>query len=734
MKNRAPAPIQITAEQLLREAKERQLEDAPRAPKQYITDREELQEYRQNKRKDFENQIRRQRHHIGTWWKYAVWEASQKEFERSRSVFERALDVDYRNQTIWLKYAEMEMKNKFINHARNIWDRAVSLHPRVDTFWYKYSYMEEIVGAVENARQVFERWMKWEPDDMGWAAYIKFEMRQGEIARARGIYERYINNHPTCRAYLKYAKWEEKMHQKLLSRQIYERATEELHPSERSEKLLINFARFEERCKEFERARVIFKYALSQFNKEDSPELYQEFIAFEKRHGTRDSIEEAIINKRRQHYQDQINSDKYNYDIWFDFLRLEQDEGDINAIRMVYDQAVANIPPVADKRFWRRYMYLWIYYAVFEELQAGDVTRAREVYQRCLKIIPHKKFTFGKIWMMAAELEVRQKDLPAARKILGQGIGLCGKESIFKGYIELELQLGEVERCRSIYIKYLETMPFNCHAWKAFATLETNVGETTRARAVYELAVSQPELDMPEVLWKAYIDFEIAESLGVRKGRADEGTAETTTEYQEALERIRALFERLLSKTSHVKVWISFGQFEASTLGEGEETCPDDVASDVLAKMRDVFTRGYNLLKSQDLKEERLILLQAWRDAEAKAGSHGKPEDVDARMPRKIKMKRLITSEDGGDGNGWEEYYDYSFPDDEKAIVGIKILENAMKWKQLMANAGAVAPVKDSGDQDEESEATSNGVGVLGKRKASEEIDIDEDEDGKEDN
>ena len=94
-----------------------------RAPKQYIADSEELTLYRQTKRKDFEDMIRRQRQHMGTWCKYALWEATQKEFERSRSVFERALDVDYRNQTVWFKYAEMEMKNKFINHARNIFDR-----------------------------------------------------------------------------------------------------------------------------------------------------------------------------------------------------------------------------------------------------------------------------------------------------------------------------------------------------------------------------------------------------------------------------------------------------------------------------------------------------------------------------------------------------------------------------------------------------------------------------------
>jgi hypothetical protein len=46
VKNKAPAQRQITAEQLLREAKEIQLEDDFKAPKTIITDPEELAEYR----------------------------------------------------------------------------------------------------------------------------------------------------------------------------------------------------------------------------------------------------------------------------------------------------------------------------------------------------------------------------------------------------------------------------------------------------------------------------------------------------------------------------------------------------------------------------------------------------------------------------------------------------------------------------------------------------------------
>ena len=58
----------------------------------------------------------------------------------ARSVYERAVDVDYQNVNLWLKYAEMEMRHKNISHARNIWDRAVTLLPRVSQFWYKKKY------------------------------------------------------------------------------------------------------------------------------------------------------------------------------------------------------------------------------------------------------------------------------------------------------------------------------------------------------------------------------------------------------------------------------------------------------------------------------------------------------------------------------------------------------------------------------------------------------------------
>ena len=73
--------MQITAEQIIRTAQERQdAEYAP--PRQKITDAEELDEYRLRKRKEFEDQIRRQRGLMSNWLKYAKWEESQGEIQR----------------------------------------------------------------------------------------------------------------------------------------------------------------------------------------------------------------------------------------------------------------------------------------------------------------------------------------------------------------------------------------------------------------------------------------------------------------------------------------------------------------------------------------------------------------------------------------------------------------------------------------------------------------------------
>nr|VZI11954.1 unnamed protein product [Spirometra erinaceieuropaei] len=575
VKSKMPAPVQITAEQLLREAKERELEVTPQAPTQKITNLAELRDFQLRKRKDYEDNIRKNRLAMQNWIKYAKFEESQGELQRARSVFERALDVDFKNIGLWLKYAEMEMRNKQVNHARNLWDRAVTLIPRASQFWYKYTYMEEMLGNIAGARQVFERWMEWEPEEQAWHAYINFELRYKELQRARL----------------------------------------------------------------------------------------------------------------------EIEANSHNYDVWFDYVRLMEEEGSIEQTCELYERAVANVPPIKEKRYWRRYIYLWINYAIFEELTVGDPERTRQVYNFALRLIPHRRFTFAKFWLYAAKFEIRQKQLTTARKLLGTAIGKCPKAKLFRGYIELEIQLREFDRCRRLYEKFLAYAPENCTTWMRYAEMEALLDETERARGIYELAVAQPLLDMPELLWKAYIDYEI--------------------ELRE-WDRARSLYRRLMKKTQHVKVWLSLANFElcaqnyeapegegASADENGEESerqsQPNEVeASAAIERARAVYREANFALRRCEDKEQRVQLIDAWKEFEAEYGDDKTRAEVASFEPQRVVRSRRLDEESGG---GWEEYVEYIFPDADTEQPNRKLLALAANW--AMRKGGSDSE-RESEEEDEE--------------------------------
>ncbi|CAH8491830.1 unnamed protein product [Heterobilharzia americana] len=636
VKNKMPAAVQITAEQLLREAKERELEVTPKAPQQKITSLSELRDFQLRKRKDYEDNIRKNRLAMQNWIKYAKFEETQGELQRARSVFERALDVDYRNIGLWLKYAEMEMRHKQVNHARNLWDRAVTLMPRANQFWYKYTYMEETVGNIAGARQIFERWMEWQPEEQAWHAYINFELRYKEMDRA------------------------------------------------------------------LQRARVIYKYALENLPKEDCQEIYKAYTLHEKKYGDRLAIEDVILNKRKFQYEEEVQANPHNYDVWFDYVRLmekkvqwNKHERFMNVLLPMYLQLKKN--DIGDD-----IIYLWLNYALYEELSAIDIERTRQVYRFCLKLIPHRRFTFAKIWLYAAKFEIRQKKLADARKLLGSALGICPKDKLYRGYIELEIQLREFDRCRKLYEKFLEFSPENCTTWMRYAELESLLGEIDRARGIYELAINRPLLDMPELLWKAYIDFEIE---------------------QYDWERARSLYRRLLNRTKHVKVWISLANFELCALNKLTTADLDDEdlehlkniqldketliqehneneVNKAIERSRKVYQEANKALKYIDDKEQRVRLLETWKEFEYEYGDEQTQRDVDKLQPQKVVRSRRL----GDERSGWEEYIEYTFPDTDAEKPNQKLLTMAARWAEQMERKKAAAAAEDNNDEKDSSE------------------------------
>lgn len=139
--------------------------------------------------------------------------------------------------------------------------------------------------------------------------------------------------HPEVKNWIKYANFEDKHGYIARGRKVFERGVEFFGEEHISENLYVAFARFEEKQKEvrpaftlsnkhksscrflltcslcvfqFERVRVIYKYALDRIPKQQAQELFKNYTVFEKRFGDRRGIEDVIVSKRRFQYEEEV--------------------------------------------------------------------------------------------------------------------------------------------------------------------------------------------------------------------------------------------------------------------------------------------------------------------------------------------------------------------------------------------------------------------------------------------
>lgn len=638
VKNRAVAPLQISAEQILAEAFDRK-EKVLTKSYDIVTDKAELRELQHRKRTEWEEALRRNRLDLRQWMRYAQFEWDQKEFERARSIFERALAVDHTFVPLWIRYIQNELRAGNVNHARNILDRATETLPKVDKLWFTYVGMEEMLNNLGGCRQVFEKWLQWKPELYAWTAYIGFESRHKYTQRARELYRRLVAERPDPENWVQWAKFEDVSQGDV--RGVYTMAIDTLvsfrGPQAVPEMLLLEFAKWEASKKEWERARAIFKFGLKHLPPKSAHNLRAGYVLLEKQFGDADSLEWAICLHRRSLLEEELQDNPLSMDTWWDLIGLVQASGSAEETREAFERAVASVPKDTTKTDqWRRYIYIWLRYAIYEE-EMGETNRAREVYEMALKTIPHHLFSSAKLWKSFAYFEIRQGDVNAARRIFGQAIGRSAKPKVYKDYILLELQLREIDRCRKLYELFIEKYPGLSKAWIDYASLEDELDDLDRARAVYELAIQQPEMDALDLVWKSYAEFEAS---------------------NDDLDKARAVYDRLLERVSHAKVWIARAMLEIGENGENTEDA------------RQVFIRGDRELA--DNSSQRVSLYDARVQFERIYGTDETLRQIEQAAPQAVEKRRQL------DDGSYENYVDYIFPNSTEKVS--KLLANAKKW------------------------------------------------------
>ncbi|MDP2437747.1 MAG: HAT repeat-containing protein, partial [archaeon] len=217
--------------------------------------------------------------------------------------------------------------------------------------------------------------------------------------------------------------------------------------------------------------------------------------------------------------------------------------------------------------------------------------------------------TFSRLWVMAAEFELRQKNLPAARRLLGSALGYRPSFGVFEAYIAIERQLGQFDRCRSLCEKMLQRFPLHSRAWRFFAAFESALQEPMRARALFELALERSQqLDSPELVWRDFLAFEL------KQGNQP---------------AVRSIYERLLAQLPSVQVWLNYASFEA--FAQQPE------------RARAIYRRCWELLQkvSSGFPSERSSLLDAWMVFERQHGDGQSQASVDALIQQQQQQPSL---------------------------------------------------------------------------------------------
>ncbi|GEQ70983.1 hypothetical protein JCM33374_g4664 [Metschnikowia sp. JCM 33374] len=689
------AETQVTSADILADAHDIKQTNFKK-PSSTIQDLDELRSFQLAKRRDYEQQLNKNRLNYGQWMRYARWEIDHNhDFKRARSIMERALEVNVQHVPFWVRYIELELLHKNINHARNLLDRAVTILPRTDKFWFMYVQTEETLSNYHGVRTIFERWLKWKPTEAAWDAYVSFEERYAEYDKARAVFLRYVTEFPNGSTWQRWIVFETTLphaddaHVARI-RGIFEAAMDNLLASKSARSdpavatIIVLWVRWEASVNESERASAILAAVLDQnlLSKDQKLEVLHSSNEF-KDIGTTGS---SLHLKKKLKLEKSVAENTRDYDAWWEYAKLQELTLGLSYAIELLTKAVETFPLDEFKSTsWRRYVFLWVKLALYTEYSVKDILKAREVWLKCLQVIPHGKFTFAKIWTMYAEFELRNGDgISQARKILGQAIGQScrdrPKTKLFKYYIALEKRLGELERVRKVYEKWLESCLLSDKlnggsssvlVLQDYIDFEKSLGESERCVALFEIGIS---------------DAFVGGSSSV-SGLPDNGLFENYIEFLKEefrYEKARQVYRNGLD-TSGAQSWIRFALFESSILSpaqmdELEKADTEEVSFQVeeyhLQQTRAIFSEAYTHFKNMRDGVNATSIVEAWLEYERMHGSKDQADKVEARRPKSITKRKTV--------DGVEEVYqEYEFP--EMAPNLSKFLAKAKQWASASA-------------------------------------------------
>lgn len=439
-----------------------------------IHSREELALYRQKRRAELEEGVRRGFKAIGNWIRYARWEAQQRDFDRMRAVMERAVPVHGENPNLWRDYAELEESNGFIEHARQVWNRGVTALPSSVDLWVKYLAMEQAVGQDQRVRDVFRRWLAGDAAPLcAYELAALYEAQQRRQAGCRDVLRQCVERFNTPASWLLYSATEQQVFAdqeravKVLQTAVQALPDEDLWGPEEC-RVPLALAEAHVAAGNAAQARAVFHEALERVA--GHPALLEKVLAaysrFERLHGDGAHFEQVARLRTIQLYEERLRHNTGDFDAYLTLYSLYRDqerEGGARANGAAGSPATAGATPAtstalttsatgaSSREVLERALGMPARDAyaaqqravlVMEYARACEAGGAADAARRALadeiKRFPFDAALCPRLWVEAAQMEERNGSAAQARRLLRAGSHVTKDAALFEEAIQFE--------------------------------------------------------------------------------------------------------------------------------------------------------------------------------------------------------------------------------------------------------------------------------------------------------
>lgn len=563
--------------------------------------------------------------------RYAQLEIDSGNIVQARSIFERALAIDYTYIPLWYRYAQMEARARQFVNAAAVLERGCSLLPYESKLWLQFLEFEEIRGDYDKCRSIFERWAATGVEE-AWNLWLHFEIRINEQpGRLQKLSRDWIASHPSnVDAWLSLASYS---------------------PSDQLRQVHLE---------------AINSGSLT------SEQLEQ----LESKFSSRGLGSNKLKDRGKTATESSLSSNSGDIELWWATLNASP-----NNQRELIRAAMSHCSlPTTDYKTLecRKFALLWLRFAIAAEQGVLDIP-VREVYELALGKWSHSNFTSATLWRNYAFYFIRSGYIDLGRKVFGSALQKTrtnyeGNQHILRNYIDLEKKLLETERVRRLFCIMCSNWPRDPASWIQFVRFEVGLGELGRSQKLFSVAIGYMEENNDvDALWKECAD--IVSEHDIDEGRKFWGRALLESRDRVDLYAHYAMFELGLGLET------DNGEPDAAALHRARNIFEDALTSSLIddemdtAEVYDYFLQleeTYGKAESVDAIRLRRSLFE---NAAKASGNESTASESDETNEPNESTNRLSSS-------------NVSSCDKEQAVSASaiqKLMANAQKWKNTQS-------------------------------------------------